>query len=467
MAFPTATVSQGIAQTGSASGDRNVTVPTCAAGDLLIAVVSADGTPNFSGTLTTNMTSLVAKTNSGTALTSQCFYRICDGSETSPWVLNLSASETATVAFILIPASTWHGTTPPEGVAYVVATTATPNPPTVTASWGSDDNLFIAVDTYDLGTISVTNYPTNYSDDQTNYRGNNTAGVGIGIATRSLAAASDDPGTFTNSASDQTLATTIVVRPAASGTLYTPATMNGGLTFSGSLAKQGRKPLTGGLTFSGAFSKRLNKALAGSLSFGGSLVKLTKKDFTGGLTFSGVLGASRVILKALTGGLSFVGSLSKRTNKPLAGGVTPSGVLSKRTNKALAGGLSFVGAFSKRTNKVLAGGLTFAGNLAKRTNKALAGGLTFVGSLTKQTNKALSGALTFSGSVVGEKIVVGTLYFKELAGSLTFSGSLAGLFIARIVDRGEALSELLLRQMFGGKKPWRVTHKPLKRDKHH
>jgi hypothetical protein len=214
MAFPTATVSQGLAEVSSSSGDRNVTVPTCAAGDLLIAVVSADGNPNFAGTLTTNMTSFVAKAANGTAVTAQCFYRICDGSETSPWVLNLDASETGTVSFILIPAATWHGTTVPEGVAWVNVDTTNPDPPSLNpAGWGTEDTLWIAVVAYDLGTVTVSAYPANYTDDQTNIRGNNASGTGHGVATRSLNAASDDPGTFTLSATEDTLSTLIAVRP--------------------------------------------------------------------------------------------------------------------------------------------------------------------------------------------------------------------------------------------------------------
>lgn len=213
MTFPTATVSTGIAQTSSATGNRNVTIPACTNGDLLLAVPVSDGNPAFAGTLMSNMTSFVAKAANGTAVTAQCLYRICNGSESSPWVLNLDASEAATVAMIQIPAATWHGTTPPEGVAWVNTDTANPNPPSLDPSgWGTEDTLWIAVTAYDLGTVTVSAYPTNYSDDQSNIRGNNTGGVGIGIATRSLNAASDDPGTFTLSASEDTLTTLIAVR---------------------------------------------------------------------------------------------------------------------------------------------------------------------------------------------------------------------------------------------------------------
>jgi hypothetical protein len=308
------------------------------------------------------------------------------------------------------------------------------------------------------------------------------------------------------------------VLKASSGTLYTPATMNGGLSFSGAFSKRDNKALTGGLSFSGAFSKRGNKALTGGLSFVGAFTKRTNKPFTGGLTFSGALGATRTVLKALTGGLSFVGSLVKQTNKPFVGGITPTGAFSKRTNKAFAGsitpsgvlsaartfvkaltgglsfagslvkrtnkpfaggitptgafskrtnkaftaGLTFSGAFSKRARKSFTGGLSFTGSLAKRTSKALAGGLSFTGSLVKRTNRAFTAALSFVGSFEGHLVVLGETYFKAFTAGLTFSGSLMGTLFR---DRGQALSDLLLRQMFGGVKGWRSSYKPLKRDK--
>lgn len=91
--------------------------------------------------------------------------------------------------------------------------TANPDPDALTPSWGADDTLWIAFEGYDVGTSTVTAYPTNYASNQANDRGNAAAGAGLGVASRNLNAASEDPGTFTNSASSRAVAVTIGIKP--------------------------------------------------------------------------------------------------------------------------------------------------------------------------------------------------------------------------------------------------------------
>jgi hypothetical protein len=452
MAFPSVTVTE--SSNGANTTTPTITLPaSVAAGDLLIAAMAGDGARDASWPAGWNE---LADDDISTVAHFSMAYRIATGGETS---VQPTVTPTERSNHIALRITGWHGTTPPEISTVATGASASPNPTGVTASWGSADNLFIAIYGMDSGTL--TGYPTNYSDNQTDNATATSAAI-IALATRNLASATDDPGNFTVGVSDNWTAYTIVVRPAASGTLYTPATMNGGLTFSGSLVKRDNKALTGGLTFSGAFSKRANKALTGGLTFAGAFAKRTAKAFTGGLTFSGALSASRVILQALTGGLSFSGSLSNRTNKSLTGGLTFSGSLVRRTSRAFSGQLLTAGSLVKRTARPLTGALSFSGSLSLSTRKVLAGGLSFTGSLTKQTWKGLSGALSFVGDLAREYIpfVAGTTYYKELTASLSFVGSLTGakvrLFAGSALDRAEWITN---RFPHRGLRPVRGVHR--------
>lgn len=140
-------------------------------------------------------------------------YLIASGGETSVVV-----TKTVTERFSAIAAriTGWHGTTAPEISSSATGSSTTPDPDSVTASWGSDDNLFIAMEATDNDSFTPTAWPTNYTDNQ--ITGPNAASSSGGaIATRNLAASNDNPGTFTITASDTWIAATAVVRPAAAG----------------------------------------------------------------------------------------------------------------------------------------------------------------------------------------------------------------------------------------------------------
>ncbi len=139
-------------------------------------------------------------------------YRIAAGALTTVTVTT-GADESFEAIACRIPAAGWHGTTPPEISTGASGSNTTPDPDTVTPSWGSADNLFIAVEGSDPN-AAVSAYPTNYSLYQTP-----TTNVALtpsgAVAARALAATSDNPGTFTISASDEWVAATVVVRPSA------------------------------------------------------------------------------------------------------------------------------------------------------------------------------------------------------------------------------------------------------------
>lgn len=98
-----------------------------------------------------------------------------------------------------------------SGVAGGVSTT--PDPPSVTPSWGAADTLWIAFQGNVSGS-SVSAYPTNYTLAQ-------ATAARIGVAARQLNASSENPGTFTTGGGGTTWqAFTIAVKPAGA-TAYT------------------------------------------------------------------------------------------------------------------------------------------------------------------------------------------------------------------------------------------------------
>jgi len=205
---------------GSATSSRStnaiddvVTLPaSVASGDLVIVFHHSlgTGTRTFpSPWVEIKDVAILSTFNMGIA------YLIASGGETSVTVTK-SASQRFSALAIRITAASWHGTTPPEITAGVTGQNANPDPDAITASWGSANNLFIAVNSIenDGGGQSTTAYPTNYVSNQ--LQSPDAGGPRGAIATRELAASNDNPGTFTVSVGDERWwAGTIVVRPAA------------------------------------------------------------------------------------------------------------------------------------------------------------------------------------------------------------------------------------------------------------
>jgi len=93
--------------------------------------------------------------------------------------------------------------------------TTNPNPPSLTASWGSANNLWLVIGGFRAFSGSgptVSLFPTNYANSQsvTSYTSNR---VTVAVATRNLAAATENPVTFTISTVASTATATVVIRP--------------------------------------------------------------------------------------------------------------------------------------------------------------------------------------------------------------------------------------------------------------
>jgi len=215
MAFPSIlSVTDTVA---SGATDHVYNMPaTVAANDLLILVhagrwAGATGAP--SGWTQKWDTALVDGSFS-------CYVKKAAGSEGGSTVtLGTDDTDAACGRVWRIAAASWS-----QDIADVqVGTTATgldtaPNPPSVTASWGSADNLYIAVAGYKADFTAINGYPTSYTtqsyfETQATDSGNET---GLGSAYRNYASASDNPAAFSLSGSNNWAANTIVIKPAAS-----------------------------------------------------------------------------------------------------------------------------------------------------------------------------------------------------------------------------------------------------------
>lgn len=145
-----------------------------------------------------------------------CFAKVAAGTEggTSVSVTNTD-SETATAQVMQI--SDWYGSL--SGITTGTpanTTSAAPDPPSVTASWGSAKNLFIISVHASDDDQNLTAAPTNYTGlTSVISGGGNNNGGSTGTARRELEAATDDPGTGTLQSSEGWVANTIVIRPAA------------------------------------------------------------------------------------------------------------------------------------------------------------------------------------------------------------------------------------------------------------
>ncbi len=192
-----------------------VTLPSgVEAGDLLVIFHFSDGT--LTRTFPPPWVEIKDASDSADNSTIGVAYLIATEATTTMNVTK-NVQERFLAISIRISAASWHGTTPPEISTGVTGTSASPNPDSVTASWGSATNLFIAVMDYDdsAGSNAISAYPANYGSNNINSPvvSGGSAGRG-GIATRELLASSDDPGSFTIT-SDEWWAGTIVVKPVA------------------------------------------------------------------------------------------------------------------------------------------------------------------------------------------------------------------------------------------------------------
>lgn len=192
--------------TGNSAGVRattsNVNLPSSvAAGEKLLVIFAcersaADPTTPAGWTLRSGPTA-----SANVSLT--VFEMTAVGGETSVTVSH-GSNRTAWTCYRI---SGWQGGA--EAGTAATGTSTTPNPPSLTPSWGSASTLWLAVAALDGATAAPSSYPSGYSGGISDYSATTTRAMS---AQKDSAAASEDPGTYTTT-SGAWAAQTIAIRP--------------------------------------------------------------------------------------------------------------------------------------------------------------------------------------------------------------------------------------------------------------
>ena len=196
------------------SVDHDVDLPSgISSGDLLMLFIACRNS-TLSITTPSGWTIIGATFTSGGESSghsrSGVYYRVANGSETSPIVVTTSG--VTPCAYVTKRITGQHAATAPEGGTPSSGSSATPDPPNLAPSWGAEDTLWMTM--YGLmDSVTTSIYP--YADGNVTTATTAGSNVTIGYCEQNENAASDNPGTFTASGSDLWGAQTIAVRPAS------------------------------------------------------------------------------------------------------------------------------------------------------------------------------------------------------------------------------------------------------------
>ena len=209
MAFPIVATTATSSRCSNDFGDVITMPASIAAGDLLIVVHASDtggGTRTWSGDFL-ELSDASTTCNVGVA------YKFAAGGDT----LTVTKSASERFSAIALRITGMHATQAPEVAADATGTSANPDAGSLTASWGTEDNLWITWHGHDTTTTDTTISVWPYASNQ--IEGPYCASAGEpNLSTKEAAAATDDAGAWTISASLGWRASTIVVRPAAAAT---------------------------------------------------------------------------------------------------------------------------------------------------------------------------------------------------------------------------------------------------------
>ena len=210
MAFPAVAAGNTSTVTVAATSHGVAMPATVNAGELLLIKISTGGEPviTMPAGWQNAYTPVVF-----TAVSLACFKKIADGTEGGTTV-NFTTDILVKSSHISCAINAWVGDL--AGVVAGTAVTANsdrPNPPEVTSTWGSADNLFLTQMSIQR-TAALTGYPTLYTDNQTEV----STGTGgqdslVAMSTRNLAANTDNPSSYAVAVARRNIAQTIVIAP--------------------------------------------------------------------------------------------------------------------------------------------------------------------------------------------------------------------------------------------------------------
>ena len=188
---------------GTAVTTAPVTMPSnIITGDLLIMVLKVGSTGT--ATTPTGWTLLSSRSSTGN---SYIYYKISDGTENNHTNVTISTAHASAITYRI---SNYEGT--PEAS---FAATNVNDPPSLTTSWSSTKNLFIAACTTRQSNNAFTTAPTGYSNLLTigDPSTGTTTHVRLATAVKEANAATDDPAAFTATGTlDNPHSATIVIK---------------------------------------------------------------------------------------------------------------------------------------------------------------------------------------------------------------------------------------------------------------
>lgn len=215
MAFPQ------IANSGVGGGAGNSTSVTltfsAVSGKPLLVIFGKDGIDAVTSISGTGWAQIGTVPETA-AMWGAVYWKVADGDD----ALTVNyATGTETTRYIALQIDGWEGTSPPE-VAYFSnvqagAVSTTPDPPSLSPSWGAADTLWIAAYIWDNSTRLHVAYPSGYTSNQITDGSVSSSAVGVAASTREANTATENPGAGEISSEEQWLAITIAVRGMADG----------------------------------------------------------------------------------------------------------------------------------------------------------------------------------------------------------------------------------------------------------
>lgn len=209
--YNTPTIVSTVTATGLSADFSSIPMPSgVLAGRLLIFSVTNPSTVVPGAPSNPTGCTALAQT-SGTGGTAQStFYKVLTGSESGNIICDLTGSAIDWAGWAMIISSRQGN---PEISVLAAATTTTPDPPSITPTWGLS-NASLIITSLSTDQVSTTNpilsYPTNYINTQN--IGAATCNASFGLATRTKFFSVEDPSTFTFTSTTRYVAHTIAVR---------------------------------------------------------------------------------------------------------------------------------------------------------------------------------------------------------------------------------------------------------------
>lgn len=197
--------------------DANVTF-TCKipvenlAGDLLAFIVGCDGDPFIVAGLPAGWTQFprVVHPSGGNGTTLLTAWKRSDGTETD-FTLTLDSRER--IAGHTINIRRHHPTQDPESPVGVTGTSSAADPPSITPSWGQDNNLYLAMTSCDSGNLTSITEPAGYEQYGFSVAPSGTSGCASCVNGLALFdSTSEDPGAMTPNFATEWAANVMAIR---------------------------------------------------------------------------------------------------------------------------------------------------------------------------------------------------------------------------------------------------------------